>query len=559
MSSILKFLRNLGDTKDPSDALFAAGVEAWKKYEETRESLYLAQAVRNHQAALDIRVPDHPRRPESLLHTAMALWAQCQGAVTKESSSTVIAYYDEALLLLLHKPDKPGRRATIYTNLGMVYFTLFSLGEEDPEAFPATGSNIDKAIENYQSALRLRPAKSDPDLPISLINLSIVLIQKDSEDDLMNAIINLREAVELCTPKPTNRHLLLLSLNNLAQAYDSHYNYSEDISDVVGKVDALRRVLDLTGEGMGRLVPLEMLMNALWMLCEIEPGRSKDLGEAVLRGREALKLSDGSNNIIHVKALIFLANVLYARYVQTSPKNVTDLDEAIQYCRDAIDRDPQDGPDPILCGGLASTMYIRCQEFEEVEGATLEDAISYNQKALRTCPKDDPLYLKIQNNLGSIYLTQFNKSGAEGDLVKGIQAYEDVVSHCPDDNHGFTRYQETLKDAKRALQYNREGRTDKPSVLTWHQPIQPRLGVLVGIGPSEAASDETASTKSLSGSHRLGSRRSRSRRLGSRRSRSSAGSVRSLESHVSACHQSTRPSTAASMLRSILRSSSLPA
>ena len=186
MSSILKFLRDLFCcrrccTKDPSDALFAAGVEEWKKYEETRDSHDLAEAVRNHQAALDIRVPDHPRRPESLLHTAMALWAQCQGAVTKECAVTVITYYDEALRLLLDKPDKLGHRATVYTNLGAVYFTLFLLGKEDPEALPATGSNIDKAIENHRSALQLRPAKDDPNRPISLINLSIALIQKTAK------------------------------------------------------------------------------------------------------------------------------------------------------------------------------------------------------------------------------------------------------------------------------------------------------------------------------------------------------------------------------------------
>ncbi|KIK00646.1 hypothetical protein K443DRAFT_7494 [Laccaria amethystina LaAM-08-1] len=467
MSFILKFLRNLcccsSTTKDSSDALFAAGVEAWKKYEETRESQSLAEAVRNHQAALDIRF--HPCRPESLLHTAVALWAQCQGAVTKESSSTVIAYYSEALLLL----DKPDKRATIYTNLGMVYFTLFRLGKEDPKTFPATDSNIGKAIENYRSALQLRPAKTDPDRPVSLFNLSIALVQKDSKDDLMNAIINLREAVELCATKPTSRPLLLSSLNNLAQAYDSHYHHSKNINDVVGKVDVLRRVLDLTDEGKGRLVPLVNLTNALWMLCEIEPGRNNDLDEAVLRGREGLKLTDGSDNILRVKALITLANVLSARYVQISPKNVADLDQAIRYYREAIDRDPKDGPDPILCGSLASAIYNRCQGFEEVKGATLQDAISYNQTVLRRCPKDDPLYLKIQNNLGSIYFTQFDKSGAEGDLVKGIQANEDVVSHCPDDNDDFTCYQETLKDAKRALQDKREGRTGKLSVHIRHQ------------------------------------------------------------------------------------------
>ena len=149
MPSILKSLRDRILPRDSSGALFSAGVKAWKQYEETYQLRYLEEAVRNHQAALVIRVSGHPRRSKSLFYTAMVLWAHCQGAVTKESSSTVIAYYDETLLLLPDKPGKLGRRAAIYTNLGMVYFTLFRLGKENPEAFPASSSNIGKAIENY--------------------------------------------------------------------------------------------------------------------------------------------------------------------------------------------------------------------------------------------------------------------------------------------------------------------------------------------------------------------------------------------------------------------------
>jgi len=84
----------------------------------------------------------------------MALWAQCQGVVTKESSSTVIGYYDEALQRLLPNNFRNLRlQGTVYNNLGMVYLTLFRLGKEDQEAFPDTGANIAKAIENYRSAL----------------------------------------------------------------------------------------------------------------------------------------------------------------------------------------------------------------------------------------------------------------------------------------------------------------------------------------------------------------------------------------------------------------------
>ena len=454
--------------RDTSDALFAAGVEAWKKYEETYESQYLAEAVQNHQAALDIRVPDHPRRPESLWHTAMALWAHCQGAVSEENSSTVIAYYDEALLLLSDKPGKLGSRANISTNLGMVYLTLFRLGKENPEAFPAAGSNIDKAINNYRSALRLRRAKNDPDRPTSLINLGIALVQKDSKDYLMNAIINLREAVELCTRKPTaNRRLLLLAFNNLAQAYDGYYRYSKDMGDVFEKVSVLQRVLYLTDEGKGRLVPLVNLMNARWRLYELGHSQNNHLAGAVLCGREPLKLSDASFKIPHVISLITHADFTFAHYFQTNLKDVTHLDEAIRYYRKAInhghggslDPDTRDGSNPVLFSSLASAIYIRCQDFEEVEGATLEDAISYCQEALHSFPKVGRLYLKIQTNLGSIYLTRFNKLGAEGDLVKAIQAYEDVVSHCPDVDDDFTFYQEALEHLKRALQEQQKPET----------------------------------------------------------------------------------------------------
>ena len=47
MPSILEFVRDICCCccKGPSDALFAAGVKAWRKYEETRKQQYLVEAV----------------------------------------------------------------------------------------------------------------------------------------------------------------------------------------------------------------------------------------------------------------------------------------------------------------------------------------------------------------------------------------------------------------------------------------------------------------------------------------------------------------------------------
>ena len=102
---------------------------------------------------------------------------------------------------------------------------------------------------------------------------------------------------------------------------------------------------------------------------------------------------------------------------------------------------------------------------------------------------------------------------AEDVLIKGIQAYEDVVSHCPHDNDDFTHYQETIKDAKRALQYKQECRVVK--LLTRHQSTSSMSRTTGSCSPallipaqrshsastardSNQLSDETVSTRSQS-------------------------------------------------------------
>ena len=392
MPSIFKFLRDLIWAKDASDTSFSAGVKVWVKYEKTRKFQYLEKAIQNHQAALDAHVSGHPGRAESLYHTAMALWAQCQlGAIMKENTTIVILYYEEALRLL-PLVDKAGHWAIIHNNLGLVYFRLFHLGEENPEGFPDIGPNLDKAIKNHWSTLYLKAERDDPNRPTSLINLSIALIQKDSEADLIHAITYLGEAVELCTAKASNRPPLILALNSLAEVHNGRYYHSGDVNDVVGQVDAVLKVLDLlTDEGKGRLILLLNLTNSLWRLCEQQPDRGHDLDEAVHRGQVTLKLSDKSDKVTHFNVLHTLADVLFTRYTQITQKGITDLDQAIQYYCEAIDPDPGEGPGPVLYSSLASAIYVCCQDFREMEGVTLEHTFSYSLEALHSCPQDDPL------------------------------------------------------------------------------------------------------------------------------------------------------------------------
>ena len=90
----------------------------------------------------------------------------------------------------------------------------------------------------------------------------------------------------------THRPLLLSALDNLEQAYERHYHYSDDISDVVREIEVLRVLLESTAEGKEGLV-------SFVDLSEIGHHRSNELDKVVLCGREALKLSDGSDKSLY--------------------------------------------------------------------------------------------------------------------------------------------------------------------------------------------------------------------------------------------------------------------
>jgi len=66
-------------------------------------------------------------------------------------------------------------------------------------------------------------------------------------------------------------------------------------------------------------------------------------------------------------------------HAQSNLKNITDLDQTI--CELAIKYDPKDGPGPVLCSSLASTIYIQHQDVRKRD-VTMEDAITDYLKIL---------------------------------------------------------------------------------------------------------------------------------------------------------------------------------
>ena len=456
MPSISGFLRDHIWVRKSSDAAFAAGVEAWKKFQETHEQRYLREAVQNHQAALEIRVSGHPGRGESLCCIAVARWAQCQiGAVTKKDSSEVISYCDEALRLL-PTMDKTRDRALVHNTLGLVYFSSFCLEKIIPDNFVVASTNLDKAIGNHRSAVELTPAGDDLNCPKFLSDLSQALIERGGKADSMEAITFLRELVGL----RTSHHQLLFSLDTLARAYRCHYYYSKDIGDLVETIGLLRRVLDLTTGEVSVQVQVNLLLRlakALCILCKIEPSRRDDLNEAVRHCLQALKQSDKSNNV-HVDILVTLANVLSVRYTQSNPKNITDLDQVIQYYREAIHSGSNEGPDPVLWGSLAFATYTRWRDFGEADGVTVEGAITCYRTALAACPTGNPLHLKIQKILDKICMIQSKTLREKGILTKGTQLHENADSHHSDDDNDAYRVYATESGSRQEKRGRRKGR-----------------------------------------------------------------------------------------------------
>ncbi|KAG1758635.1 CHAT domain-containing protein [Suillus occidentalis] len=137
-----------------------------------------------------------------------------------------------------------------------------------------------------------------------------------------------------------------------------------------------------------------------------------------------------------------------SRITVTQSGNIDDLDECIQFRREAVSLCP--GGQPDRDGYLNNLAYsLGFYRFDHQGNPNdLDEAISLHEEALLLCPVGHESRDISLGNLGGALVTRFNKRGARDDITRAIGLYREALTLSPP---GHPRRDTTLNNLAFAL------------------------------------------------------------------------------------------------------------
>ncbi|KAJ7058738.1 hypothetical protein C8F01DRAFT_281476, partial [Mycena amicta] len=219
------------------------------------------------------------------------------------------------------------------------------------------------------------------------------------QDDLRLAIEHLRESIELHPRDDPNRRA---TVSNLATALQKWFSLHGELRDIDEAIQLSREALSLyapahryRGSALGTLAAgLEMRFSATRQV--------RDIDEAVQLRRRALQLHAFPHPECDT-SLENLASVLRARFDHDGPGNVSDVQEASRYLKEALILRPVQHPKRFdtLCR-LCSSLQLEYTVTRDVR--RLDEAVSSAREALSLCPTDSESRSSVLLNLTSSLL-----------------------------------------------------------------------------------------------------------------------------------------------------------
>ena len=242
----------------------------WTRFEQGGQNSDLDEAISLHRQALELFLPPHPNRSDSLNNLASVLWTRFEQGGQKSDLDEAISLYRQGLKLRL--PPHPLRSSSL-NNLAIALWTRFEQGGQQ--------GDLDEAISLHRQALKLRlplhPLQSS-----SLNNLANALStrfeQGGQQSDLDESTSLHRQALELRLPPHPLRSS---SLNNLAKALWIRFQQGGQQSALDEAISLYRQTLELQlPPHPNRSSLLNNLANALSTRFE-QGGQQSDLDEAM--------------------------------------------------------------------------------------------------------------------------------------------------------------------------------------------------------------------------------------------------------------------------------------
>ncbi|KAG1759625.1 CHAT domain-containing protein [Suillus occidentalis] len=250
-------------------------------------------------------------------------------------------------------------------------------------------SRLNAAVEHFQLVLDQCPA-SHPDHAAALTNLAWARLEGYTRNDLQDidtTISLFRDALAL---RPQHHPDRPLSLYNLSRALNWRHSKKSTAADIRESAQLYHELLPLCPEGTY-------------------------LRSIAGRGMASTFDESSSTSVLWVinsrpTALDELSHALRPRFTQSG--NIDDLDECIQFLREAVSLCPEGHTD-------------------RGNPNDLDEAISLHEEALRLRPVGHKSRAFSLGNLGGASVTRFNKRGARDDITRAISLYREALTLRP--------------------------------------------------------------------------------------------------------------------------------
>ncbi|WP_043663274.1 CHAT domain-containing tetratricopeptide repeat protein [Streptomyces xylophagus] len=392
------------------------GARLLNEYREAEDGDSLGRALTHLEEAARTIDVSSPRRGYVLDLLGEALWRYHERVQDPRAREQAISAHREASALLPH--GSPAHLAT-----------LANLAEGLNRRYKETGErqDLDEAVELAGEILSLLPPDSPERAPLlQRLGAYRLLRYYDTNDlaDLDAALEALVVAEELGRSDGADR---LATLTNLSSALCARFEHAGDIVDLDRAIALDREALDHADRYPTRSVLLNRLGGSLQDRFR-GTARSTDLDQAIESLRQALELTPETAPD-RADLLVGLGMALSTRY--DLAQDVADLGESIALVEQAVERCPPGTPyrDVAL---NALSFVLRDRYFRTGDLADLAQSIELARAALELTPAGSPSRWAHLMGLGIAVRHRYERSGDPSDLDEAITLWQEALDGALD-------------------------------------------------------------------------------------------------------------------------------
>ncbi|KAK7228190.1 hypothetical protein V2G26_000360 [Clonostachys chloroleuca] len=317
--------------------------------------------------------------------------------------------------------DDPVRAVDFY-NLGRSYANRFALSDEM--------SDLEKSIENYQSAVNITPPEASLRTP-NLTDLAVAVhlravISRDAT--FVDDAVQIFE--DLLAQKDSQDHLPFHLRGILADLYKMRWDHQseESINDLSYSIQHFEQLLDLIPSNDSRSRELLVSLGRMYLrpFEDVENLDDLDMSLKLLQEAEQISTQEHTSDLERASTLQDLGKAFERRFYRLG--ELGDVESSISFYEAALNTIPENSS-PIeryyLLSALASGYSDRYQVLESI--ADLDISIRVVKKALQLVPQDDALQSLGNTSLGSKYALRFGRTREPADINQSVSRFRKAL------------------------------------------------------------------------------------------------------------------------------------